>query len=237
MTEEERVRRFESAYNRLDKSLIEMAGQQHRGRRRTYASKVRIAANRFPRLAKHVDFLLEIGELRNAIVHNRLGDGVYIAVPHESAVQELEEIERRISAPPRVIPRFKRAVHVLDADDTLDRVFELVRTAGHSRYPVYENGSFIGLLTSNGIARWCATAAKNGRLEVDGREITVRDVLPSDRRRDDVMFASASTAIDDVAEMFRANARLEAVIITRKGRLTEDPLGFICAADLLLTDA
>ncbi|MCL4209912.1 MAG: CBS domain-containing protein [Phycisphaeraceae bacterium] len=233
MTEDERIERFEAAYNRIDRALSEMTDSRDPDRRKTFAARVRHAANRYRRLRRHVDFLLEIGDLRNAIIHNRLGDGHYIAVPHESTVTELEEIERVMFSPEKVIPRFQRHVRTLEADATIADAWELVRHDGYSRYPVYERGTFIGMLTANGFARWCAAQAKDGRINVDGRTVLIRDVLPIDHRRDFVAFASAESAIEDVAEMFRDNPRLEAVIVTPHGRLNERPVGLICPADVL----
>ncbi|MGI9013532.1 MAG: CBS domain-containing protein [Phycisphaerales bacterium] len=236
MTDEERVRRFETAYNRIDRALEDLTqrGDSSKERRRTYASKVRIAANRVRRLARHVDFLLEVGELRNAIVHNRLGDGSYIAVPNEQTVLELETIEKRLFSPEKVVPRFQRTVQSLQVHDSLALAWELVRSTGFTRFPVYENGSFIGLLTSNGFTRWCAGAMdKKGQLTIDTHDVQVRDVMATDHHREFAALVAVDATIDEVAELFRENALLEAVIVTQHGRATEKPIGLICASDIL----
>lgn len=232
MTEQERVQRFETAYNRIDHALSEIADDRA-GHRKTFAARVRLAANRMRRLAKHADFLLEIGELRNALVHNRLGDGVYIAVPNHDTVVQLEEIERSLLSPKRVIPVFQRAVKTLEGGATLADAWRLMRHEGYSHYPVYERGTFIGLLTSNGLARWVASRAENGVLHVDGRKTAVRDVLPVDHRRDCAAFVRSDTAVDDLPAMFHDNPRLEAVIITKTGSRNESPLGVVFPADLI----
>ncbi len=233
MTEQERVQRFETAYNRIDHALSEIAGERDRSHRTTFAARVRLGANRVRRLAKHADFLLEIGELRNALVHNRLGDGVYIAVPNEQTVQQLEEIERLLLSPQKVIPRFERSVRTLDAGQTLADAWMHMRQEGYSHFPVYERGTFIGMLTSNGLARWSAAQATDGTLRIDGRKILVRDVLEVDRRRDCAAFVSADAAVDDLPALFRENPRLETVIITRRGTRNEPPLGLVGASDLV----
>ena len=233
MTEQERVERFEAAYNRIDRALSELTERSGDGRRRTYASKVRIAANRMRRLSRHVDFLLEIGDLRNAIVHNRLGDGEYIAVPNERTVLELEKIEETIFAPERVIPRFERRVYTLQHDESLAEAAELVKNTGFSRFPVYEGKQFVGILTANGLARWIIGHAANGTFHCDARAVRIEDVLREDHRRDFVEFISADTAIDDAAEMFRTNPRLEALLITRQGRPDEPAIGLIAAGDVV----
>lgn len=231
MSEEERVRRFETAYNRIDHYLGEIVGDAANGRRRRFAARVRMAGSRRRRLGRYVEFLLEVGELRNAIVHNRRGDGAYIAVPHEATVLELEAIEQRLLAPQRVIPRFARPVQSLAPESTLADALDLIRDDGHSRYPVYGDGSFAGLLTTNGVARWCAGQLKEGRLEIDARAVRVADLLAADHRREQVAFVARDALVDDVDEMFTEQT-LEAVIITEHGRPHEKPLGMICPPDV-----
>lgn len=231
MTEKERVDRFEAAYNRIDRALGELL-DRNGARRHTFAVKVRLAARRQRRLARYQDFLLEVADLRNAVVHNRTGEDVFIAVPSEQTVVELEEIERRMFSPPQVLPRFKRHVTTLTPDQSLSDVFALIRHDGYSRYPVYDRGTFVGLLTSNGLARWGAMHVVGGRLEADLREVRVSDVLGADHRKDHVAFMPRDGFVDDAVQLYRDNPRLEAVIITEHGRASEQPLGMMCAGDL-----
>lgn len=232
MTEAERVERFETAYNRIDRALADMVDSGGNRRRHSYAARVRIAAERQRRLAKHADFLVEIGELRNALVHSRTGEDEYLAVPNEKTVLELEEIERRLFSPEKVVPRFERGVDSLQANQTLADVLALIREDGYSRYPVYENGGFIGLLTSNGVARWLASHVRNGKIDLDLASVRIVDVLAKDHRREAVAFVSREALVDDVDVMFSGKAKLEAVIITPSGKPHEQPLGMICAPDI-----
>lgn len=241
MTEAERVQRFESAYNRIDHALTDMVSHGGDRRKHSFAAKVRIAASRRRQLSRYSDFLLEIGELRNALVHGRTGEDEYIAVPSERTVLELERIEKSAFWPEKVLPRFTAKVVTLRTDQTLAEAWALVRDDGYSRYPVYETDSsnrrsFIGLLTANGFARWCAAQLKGTRLNVDAGQVRVADVLAKDHRRDNVEFVSAETLIDDVDQMFREIKPLEAVIVTRHGGRDEPPLGLICGADLAALD-
>jgi CBS domain-containing protein len=231
--ERERVERFEAAYNRIDHALESLVERRGGGRRHTFAARVRIAAHKLRRLRQHVDFLLEIGDLRNALIHSRTDRDVYLAVPNLKTVEQMEAIERDLVAPERVTPRFRREVISLRADQSLADALAYVRADGYSRYPVYHGRTFAGLLTSNGIARWCAAAAANGRLSIDAAAVKIADVLAIDHRRHAVAFVSADTAFADVAGMFEDDARLEAVLITENGRDHERPIGMICAPDLV----
>ncbi|MCA9290659.1 MAG: hypothetical protein KDA25_05995 [Phycisphaerales bacterium] len=233
LTETERIDRFEASYNRIDRMLGELLERpQHSDRRRPFASKVREASNRFRRLGRHKDFLLEISDLRNALVHNKTGDDLYLGVPTVATVLELEAIERDIASPRTVLPHFQRKVLALQANESLAVAWGHVRKSGFSRYPVYDGPAFVGLLTSNGFARWCASQVSNGHLDVDTTAVRVRDVLAADHRSRDVAFVRDDELLDTVETMFVQNRRLEAVIITHRGTPDETPLGMICAADV-----
>lgn len=233
LSERDRVERFEAAYNRIDRRLSDLADGKGDNRRQPFASKLRSAANRYRRLSRYVDFLLEIGELRNALVHNRLETDTYIAVPNQSTVEELERIESLMFSPEKVMPRFEREVLTLRADQPVSEAWQLVRGDGYSRYPVYDGGAFVGLLTSNGFARYCADRiADDGTLHIDTQAVTVAEVLKVDHRRDLVEFVHGNTLIEDAAQMFTRNPRLEAILITEHGKSHHEPVGMICAPDI-----
>jgi CBS domain-containing protein len=235
VTESERIDRFEAAYNRIDRALGDLTSGGGDRRKTGFSAKVRQAAHHRRHLAKHKDFLLEIGELRNALVHSRTGEDQYIAVPLESTVLELERIEKAVFSPERVLPRFQREVVTLIADQSVFDAWKLMRDDGYSRYPVYDHkngGNFIGLLTSNGFARWVATQLQGTKVNVDTSKISVADVLEKDHRKQSVVFIARNALIDDIDELFREHQPLEAVIITENGKPHEKPLGMICATDL-----
>jgi len=232
MTEDERIERFESAYNRIDRGLGELINEQADKRKHAFASKVRIVSQRYRRVAKYADFLLEIGELRNAVVHNRTGEDLFLAVPSESTVVELERIEQKLFAPERVEKRFLRDVITLRPEQTLAEAFELIRDDGYSRYPVYDDQRFVGMATSNGFTRWIAARMSGTRIEVDGSKVTIADIIARDHRRDRVTFVDRNAYVDDVEQLFARRHELEAVIITERGRENEKPIGMICPADM-----
>jgi CBS domain-containing protein len=231
MTERERIDRFEAAYNRIDREFGRIINEGPE-RRHGFASRVRIASNKRRRLKRFADFLLEIGELRNALVHSRTEVDHYLAIPSEETVLHLESISDAVATPQPVTPRFARPVTSLQARQPLTEAWEHIRNDGYSRYPVYDEGRFVGLLTSNGFTRWCAAHVRDGRLDVDMRAVSVADVLAADHRRDAVIFVSADTPIDDAALAFADNPRLEAILITPHGRPEEPPLGLISATDI-----
>jgi len=120
----------------------------------------------------------------------------------------------------------------LQANQPLADAWRLVREDGFSRYPVYEQNRFVGLLTSNGFARWCAQQLKGTKIDVDTADARVGDVVAFDHRREAVEFVSREALIDDVEQLFREARPLEAVLITEHGRPDQSPIGMICAQDM-----
>ncbi len=232
LTESERVDRFEAAFNRIDHGLTDILRNTRARGRQGFASKVRTLANEQRRFGRYADFLLEIGELRNSIVHNRTAEDVYIAVPNEETVLKLEMIEQRIMDPERVIPRFQGKVVTISPEASLAESWELVYRTGYSRFPVYDREGFLGILTSNGMTRWCAKEMNQGRSKIDAASVEVSEVLQEDHRRDRAAFIARSSLIEEVDDLFSRKEPLEAVIITEHGKVHERPLGIICAADM-----
>lgn len=80
--------RFEAAYNRIDALLRKKVGQ----RSGFFSSIVIEAAKKDAAVRAYKDDLLEYGDLRNAIVHDRGKAPVLLADPREEVVTRIEEI-------------------------------------------------------------------------------------------------------------------------------------------------
>jgi hypothetical protein len=151
-----RIARFEGAYNRIDRELQRLLDEPREGRRRGFAASVRQIAAERRHFARHLDFLLETGELRNALVHNRFGDVEYIAVPTEATVRQLEIIEEELRTPTPLRTLAAKDVVTLSVNDRIGHALALVRDKGVVRFPVRRDGRIVALLTASGIVRWIA---------------------------------------------------------------------------------
>ena len=260
-----RVDRFESAYNRIDREMQRILDEPREGRRRGYASSVRQIANVRRHFGRHLDFLLEVGELRNALIHNRFGEVEYIAVPTEATVRKLESVDEELRKPTLLRALAAREVVTVESTDRIGRVLSLVHDKGFVRCPVRRDGRIIALLTASGIVRWIAshdldtcalpldakaTPETPGRLDAQldsehGERIvcaiasvTVGEALARDHRRDEFAVLSRDASADDALSLWTRNPRLEAVILTEHGKATEVPVGIATATDLIkLLDA
>lgn len=258
--ERTRIDRFEAAYNRIDRELQRLLDEPREGRRRGFAACVRQIAAERRHFARHLDFLLEAGELRNALVHNRTGEAEYIAVPTEATVAQLESIDEELRKPVALRAFAAKEVVSVSVDDRVGRVLALVKEKGYVRFPVRRDGRIVALLTASGVVRWIAShdiescalpavardmRAKSGALDEtvrlsDGERIictiasvSVGEVLARDHRKDEYAILPRDASVEDALSLWARNPRLEAVIITERGRAEDAPLGIATATDLI----
>lgn len=258
--ERARIDRFEAAYNRIDRELQRVLNEPREGRRRGFAACVRQIAAERRHFARHLDFLLEAGELRNALVHNRLGTAEYIAVPTLSTVAQLEAIDEELRKPLALRGFAAKEVVSVSVDDRVGRVLALVKQKGYVRFPVRRDGRIVALLTASGVVRWIAShdidACALPALARDGRDkpgaldetlrlsdgeriictiaaVSVGEVLARDHRKDEFALVARDATVEDALALWTRNPRLEAVIITERGRADETPLGLATATDLI----
>ncbi len=260
----ERIDRFEGAYNRIDREMGRILDDTRDGRRRGFASSVRQIAAQRRHFARHLDFLLEAGELRNALVHNRFGAVEYIAVPTMATVEQLEAIDEELRKPTPLRALAAREVVTVDARDRVGRVLALVQEKGYVRFPVRLDGRIVALLTASGVLRWIAShdidacalppvargsravpSKPQGKLDEtlpvgEGERIictiasvSVAEVLARDHRKDEFAILPRDATADDALGLWTKNPRLEAVIITERGKADEAPLGIATATDLI----
>ena len=258
--ERARIDRFESAYNRIDRELQRLLNEPREGRRRGFASCVRQIAAERRHFGRHLDFLLEAGELRNALVHNRLGTVEYIAVPTLATVVQLETIDEELRKPVPLRALAAKEVVSVSVDDRVGRVLALVKEKGYVRFPVRRDGRIVALLTASGVVRWIAShdidacalpsaarAARGGGGALDETvslsegeriictiaSVSVGEVLARDHRKDEFALVARDSTVEDALALWMRNPRLEAVIITERGRAEETPLGIATATDLI----
>ena len=258
----ERIDRFEGAYNRIDRELQRLLDASRDGHRRGFAASVRQVCAERRHFGRHLDFLLEAGELRNALVHNRFGHAEYIAVPTATTVAQLEAIDEELRKPVSLRALAAKEVVTISIDDRIGRVLSLVREKGFVRFPVRREGRIVAMLTASGVVRWIAShdlesctlpaavqvpRGPAGALDVrvpagasDGERIicaiasvTVGEVLARDHRKDEFAIVARDATADLALSMWTRNPRLEAVIVTDRGRPDETPLGIATATDLI----
>jgi predicted transcriptional regulator len=132
------------------------------------------------------------------------------------------------------MPAFKRTVTTKQKADTLADVLRSIREHDYSQYPVYDEKTYVGLLTENGITRWLAEHVATQLELVDLSEVSIGTVLRQEEaRRMNCQFAGRNSTVAEIRSKFAEHELLEAVLITEKGRPAEKLLGIATRWDLL----
>ncbi len=101
----------------------------------------RLAQRKQLMIRKYEDDLLQLAQLRNAIVHDRIAVDFVIAEPNDWTVKRIQLIEQELIRPETVLPRFAKRVTGFEQDLPLLELLKIVAEKGiHSfRYTIKEN--------------------------------------------------------------------------------------------------
>ncbi len=231
MAEQKNSDRFLQAYSDIEHEMARILKlKQHR----RFFELVDKSARVNPVVEKYSFDLKEYSELRNAIVHDRAG-GEVIAEPNDHAVEHIEHIAQLLLKPPRVAPLFLTDVLTLSADDTISRAIRELSRMSYSQLPVKNKNEKIScLLTSNMIIKWMGKILAKNKLDIE--HTTLKEVIRVAGREDNFEVVSADKSLSDIPELFyhwqQKGKKLEAVLITQNGELTEPLIGIITNRDL-----
>lgn len=222
--------RFLVAFARAEEALEHLLGS---GTGNSFRWLVRQAAKRDPLVRSAEDDLLEFSELRNAIVHDR-GGGYVVAEPHEETVKKLEKIVELIVEPPRIDEVMSRPVVTCGPHELVAEAAKKMVEGDFTRLPVYDDdGTFVGLLTANAIARWVAARLAGPTNSLMEEPV---DVVLGYGENSRYEVVDKRRLVTDVVALFqdahRKGRRLETVLVTPTGAKTEKPMGIVTIQDL-----
>lgn len=213
---ESHLRRLLSADSRVPfTTLLHQASRQHRW------------------IDRYAQDLAEFAELRNAIVHRFRAERA-IAEPHDDVTARIESIAATITRPPAVVPRFQRRVDVVQPETAIVDAVLLMRKHDISKLPVVTGQEITGLLTTGAIARWLGAEAAVGLVDIGATPVS--EVLRHADERDSYRILAATAPLTEAVSLFlqrqEEGRRLEAVLITERGRNGGKLVGLITTSDL-----
>ncbi|WP_163539283.1 CBS domain-containing protein [Gracilibacillus sp. YIM 98692] len=224
--------RFEVAFNQIHDLLCKYAKETN-----TNASfhEVLSKAKTHHIVKSHYELLKQCSKLRNAMVHRKIKEEFYIAEPHEEVVLELEKLKEILSKPPQVLSIASQPVQYFKQIDTLEDVLTAFHQDGFTQYPIYDQQTYIGLLTEGGIARFLAHYVDQIST-MNTKKIQVEELL-SYEKENSIAFMKQDSNLFDLEAIFhiyhQQNKKLEAIIITEDGSQNQLPIGIVSAWDLL----
>ncbi|MFD1020283.1 CBS domain-containing protein [Thalassobacillus hwangdonensis] len=234
MLEKERAERFERIFNQIHQRLKQMNEFPSKDAfiHLLHTSRDRNSAVRF-----HFHKLKQYAKLRNALVHERIKDDYYVAIPHQEVVEDLEHIHQTLVDPPQAMALATSPVIHFQPASPIRAVLKFFSEQKVSQFPVYRERNFVGLLTEGGIIKWMANNMQHDLVSLEA--VTVEDVLKMEPAHN-VEFLPITSTIFELEELFETfsdkNQKLEAVILTESGMRDQKPAGIVTSWDLIEID-
>lgn len=145
--------RFEIAFNRVHKALSKMVKNVNGD---IFSQLVAHGAKRHAIIRSYKDELFQFAKLRNAIVHEKLRADFYIAEPHQEVVERIEEIAALLEKPVTALSISSRPVIYFNFHSFIKDVILATHNNSYTKFPIYKDGTCIGILTSGAIMKWMA---------------------------------------------------------------------------------
>jgi predicted transcriptional regulator len=221
--------RFEAAYNKIDALLRKKIDAT---RAIAFSAIVIEAAKKDPTIRAYKDDLLEYGDLRNAIVHDRGTSPILLADPRAAAVVNIEKIWDRLSHPRKLRSLTRRgSLHVFTVDAKLTELLSYMREKDFSQVIAVQNQKYL-IVSTEGLAHWLE--AKSKEEIIDLSETRVGDVIVFEPK-DSCRYLSADDTIDRAREVFATDVgkRIFSVLVTEHGRPTETPINILTPWDFV----
>jgi len=221
--------RFEAAYNKIDALLRKKMGA---ARSSTFSSIVHEAARKDATVHANKDDLLEYGELRNAIVHDRGKAPVLLADPRDDVVVRIEEIWKRLSRPATLRSLKRRApLRIFNASAPLAEALCYMRENDFSQVIAVRDGKHV-ILSAEGVALWLEAKSTEDIIALS--ETRLSDVLGFEPKGTCVCLKATDT-VDQARQSFTNDIgnRVFSALITEHGSAKEHPINIVTPWDFV----
>jgi hypothetical protein len=215
--------RFERAYNEIDAFLRQKFS---RDKSVGFASMVIEAAKTDATVRACRDDLLEYGDLRNAIVHDRGRAPVILADPREEIVKRIEEIWNRLSRPkilrslPRPVP-----LRIFEVGELLPDALSYMRANDFSQIVALRAEMHV-ILSAEGITHWLEAQSKQDIIALS--EVTLDHVLDFEPG-DTCIYLRADDTVDHARKVFANDIgkRVFSALVTEHGTPKQRPINIV----------
>ena len=155
-------------------------------------------------MRRNKDDLLEYGDLRNAIVHDRGKAPVLLADPREDVVVKIEEIWNRLSHP-RILRSLARPIplRIFTSSTVLAESLSYMRANDFSQVIAVRDEKHL-ILSAEGIAHWLEAKSKEDIIELSAARLS--DVLNFEPK-DSCIYLRANDTVDRAREVFANDHR------------------------------
>lgn len=226
--------RFLSAFNDIENHVRASLGAAEHEPFGSLAPKF-ADRKRLPRQQR--DALAAFTSLRNAISHGRYYNGQPIAEPVADVVIQIERLRDQFMSPPLALTGHPVAsVYQARPGDPISTVLAKVREYDFSQLPVYtDSGEYLGLLTTNAIARWLARQLEDPDLGLADDQAVNQVLRFAEAHEVAVHVPRDITAAEAIYRLSHGGVDgrpATALIVTHGGKRSEKPLAVIVSEDL-----
>ncbi len=179
--------------------------------------------------------LLTFADLRNTLVHNPYFDGKPIAEPSEEVTEAIERLRDELLRPATVLNILRgKKPELVHPYTPVGETLLLMYANDYSQMPVYDGNTYVGLLTTNTVARWVADQMRQH--EGLAEDAPVEAVLSFAEGDEQVFHVPRTLSVAETLWRFATSAEagkpVTALIITETGKQNETPLGIVVAENL-----
>lgn len=228
---------FLTIYNELDKFMRVELGKETWV---SHPSLIREMAETNKLFKRYCNFLCDMAELRNAIVHNPHSRKIEpIAEPHPEILKLYEDIKEAVLHPPlalEVLAVQREDIFTTTMDANAHHVMQTMINNSYTHVPVLQGDTLLGVFSEHTVFSYLV---RNHIFALD-KDILIgefAELIPLDKHESEYFeFVPREATVVDVEELFvediRNQKRLSAVFITENGNPGEKILGLITPWDL-----
>lgn len=221
--------RFLNAAEDIKKSLGKMYGENFKG----LGEACRYARHKKNRIILQHEKPLEVlVDLRNVMQHSNVLKGQVLANPREDAVIALEEIAQKVQKPPQIRTYMITNPDVVAPTASLAEAAELIIEKGYSQLPVYQEGKYQALFTTNAFARWLSEAVRREKGHLIEENVTISEVIKFAEEYEQPKFVKPTEPAHKVCDLLSSEQPLPAVLVTTDGRSTGALQGIVTRFDV-----
>lgn len=166
--------------------------------------------------------------VRNALLHNGVDN--YVEVTQE-VIDLADEVYQALPLHKRAKDYMTKNPICFDMDDSIAEPLQVISKSKLIRFPIFDNGRIVGILSDNGISHWLAENIENDIVSI--KSTTIRDVALHDEYFYDIHYVSDESSYSYVYSVFEKTLGLRMVLVTDNGKPNERVLGVITRGDIL----
>ena len=221
---------FLASFNRIEKYLqTSLSLDKSIG----FTNMVRMARKKEnATVMKYEEDLMQIAQLRNAIVHERIAPDFIIAQPNQWIVDKIKMIETQLFHPKTVKEVFAKKVVSFEENTPLVDLLKIASQKKYSQFPLHHQGHFVGVITLRMLGYWFSQYFTS---EIDStiENLRAKDVLKLEGKKANYQFVDEMAPVDEVIRLFHKYPQLEVIFISVDGQENLPITGVIRPRDLI----